>query len=118
MPLIDNLDALSEVLSEIASEQHFTVRRDTHYDANNLELQWWRGRELNRIDFQPLSVGELAISHSRDTFPLLPRALLWLHNAVPLFPYLARVERRELSRVCFPFERSVVRAAVVGAGGA
>ena len=115
MPLIDDIDALGRVLSEIASASGIALKRDTHYDANNFELQWWHGRDFHRLDFQPLQNGELVISHLRDRFRLLPRVLRWAHQAIPSFPYLATVEHRELARVRFPFEHSAVHAAIAAA---
>lgn len=116
MPLIKDIDDLVQVLSAIAAETRVSLRCDTHYDAGNVELQWWHGRNLNRLDFQPMPQGELVVSHIRDRFPCLPRFLRWAHNAVPMFPYLAHVERSELSRLRFPVERSVVQAVVAASG--
>ena len=86
---------------------------DTHYDAQNWELSWWRGRTLHRLDFQPLGTGKCAVTHYRDQFRLLPRFLRWAHYAIPMFPYAARVSANSPTTILFPVEERDVSALIL-----
>jgi hypothetical protein len=102
--------ALASILAAEAAGRGLTLAQDTHYDANNVELSWWQGRICHRIDFQPIPSGEVAVTHYRDYYPCLPKLLHWLHNSVPLFPSVARVEWEWLGAVSAPFEAASIRA--------
>jgi hypothetical protein len=87
------------------------VAFDTHHNARNWEFSCWRGNTLHRVDFQPLENGAVSITRYRDHFRALSRLLRWAHNVVPMFPYLARIERTHVASLPFPLsENDVVSA--------
>ncbi len=85
----EDLDA---ALRSIAEERKFRLRKETHYEANNRELTWTRGKHLYRIVFYYNEQDSLEISvvFYKDTFPVFPIFFSWCQNYVPLFPYIAK----------------------------
>ena len=109
MPLmIKTSTELGTLLKSEAARLGLAISHDTHYDARNWQLSWWRGKTLHRLDFQPLKESELAVTHYKDHFKLFPRLLRWAHDAIPLFPYLARIEWSRLETWSFPLEESCI----------
>ena len=106
---LPDTSALASLLAVEAAGHRLTLARDTHYDANNLELSWWQGRIYHRIDFQPMLSGDIRVTHYRDQYPFLPKLLCWLRNYVPLFPSVARVEWESVGSVSAPFEAASIR---------
>ena len=110
MPLIADLDMLGCELRSLALASGVQLAHDTHYDAKNWELSWWRGSTLTRLDFQPLSSSQVVVVRHDDYFPLLPRFSRWAHNAIPLFPNLARSRHTEETSFALPVDASLVRS--------
>lgn len=109
--MLDNEEQLGYFLkSEVVNLLGVKISFDTHYDAQNWELSWWNGNTHHRMDFQPLERGEISITHYKDHFPCLPKLFYWAHNAIPMFPYYARVEWNNLVKKHFPLEEAEVRA--------
>lgn len=81
---------------------------NTHFDARNWELSWWRGSTLHQLDFQPLEGNMVSAIQLTDHFAALPHLLRWAHRVIPLFPYLARIERTDLGTMLFPLEEQRV----------
>jgi hypothetical protein len=107
--VIDTLGELAAFLQAEASRRGVRLASNTHYDAGDWELQWWRGRTLHRVNFQPLDA-EIVITHYRDLFRAFPRFLRWAHNAIPMFPYLARIEWNQIDTIRLPtLEESLSR---------
>jgi hypothetical protein len=94
--VLPNTDALAQAASAVAREHHVRLAHDTHYDARNWELSWWRGRTLHRVDIQPMHDRDTKVTYYQDRFPILPRLLRWAHREIPMFPYLAAITWRSL----------------------
>jgi hypothetical protein len=110
--MIQDSQQLGTFLKSEAHRAGMRLAFDTHYDAQNWQLSWWRGSILHRLDFQPLGHGELAITHYKDHFRLLPKLMRWAHRAIPLFPYLARIEWSTLAKERFPLQETQIEAFV------
>jgi hypothetical protein len=83
---------LVEVIKSLAAERHLGVAHDTHYDAFNWELQWWTGRELHRLDFQPWPDDRVLVFHTVETYPAFAKLLRWAWRSIPLFPNVAKAK--------------------------
>lgn len=106
---------LAEAIRSVANERRLTVARDTHYDADNMVLQWWSsGRELHRLDFQPMPEGHVLVTSMRDIYPFLGRILRWAWSTIPLFPYAAKTHQRSLGTLEPPFSTDMLRSKVSG----
>jgi hypothetical protein len=105
---------LDAVIVSAAEERSLLVARDTHYDAFNIELQWWAGNHLHRLDFQPYPEGHIVVTKLKDTFPATGRLLFWARRAIPMFPYLAKSESKPLGTLKPPFTRQALQEAVDG----
>jgi hypothetical protein len=110
--VIDDSRQLGDFLKTEASRLGLRLSFDTHYDARNWALSWWRGRTLHRLDFQPMGNGVLSITHYRDQFRFLPRLLRWAHNAIPLFPYFAHTESDNHATEQLPFNKQSIAGLV------
>ena len=97
---------LADAAEEIGRDANLRVGYDTHFDAGNVELSWWIGKRLNRLDLQPLPGAEIQVTFLTDTYPFLPRLLCFLRSFVPFFPHLAKTEHRVLGKL----ERAKPRA--------
>jgi hypothetical protein len=83
---------------------------DTHYDAENWVVSWWRGRRLHRLDFQPVPEGGLVITHYEDQIAWLPGLIAKLLDAIGLFGELARTDWTTIDRGRFPIDEEHVRS--------
>ena len=110
--MIDDSPQLGTLLRAEASRTGVHLAFDTHYDAQNWQLSWWRGATLHRLDFQPLEHGRLSITHYRDHFRFLPRLLRWAHDAIPFFPYMARIEWSNEAIEHFPLQEEKIKTIV------
>ena len=106
--MIRDSTQLGDFLKKESSRLGLHLAHDTHYDAMNWQLSWWRKSVLHRLDFQPLEKDTVAITHYRDSFRYLPRLCRWLHNNVPMFPYLAHINWNRLSTDSFPLKEENV----------
>lgn len=55
-------------------------------------------------------MASLSVRLYKDHFKVLPRLLRWAHRQIPMFPYLARIEWRNLAEEHFPLQKSQVMA--------
>jgi hypothetical protein len=94
---------LERVILALARERQLGVARDTHYDAFNIELLWWIGNRLHRLDFRPYPDGHVEVAAIHDSFPPAGRLFWWLARVVPMFPYLASTKRIPLGTLRPPF---------------
>lgn len=109
---IENSQPLGSFLKSVAATSDMRLAFDTHYDARNWELSWWRGKVLHRMDFQPQESPQVAVTHFKDQFRLLPRFLRWAHNSIPLFPYLAQTPWNKLTTERLPIDKSRIKALI------
>lgn len=80
------------VLKGLAYEYKMKLLSETHFEANNRELVWFNNNELHRLDFDFSDPAEsLRLTYYIDKFPVFPKALIWCHNYIPTFPYLAKI---------------------------
>lgn len=106
--------ALDAAIVAAAERRGFAVARDTHYDAFNIELQWWVGNHLHRLAFQPFPEGHVVVAKLTDTFPVAGRLLCWARRAIPMFPYLAKTECTDVGTLKPPFKKQELQGAVDG----
>ena len=102
---------IEDVIRRVAEERGLRVGLDTHYDAMNCEVSWWRGRTLHRVDFQPTGQDSLHVTLYRDVFPntpwLPPRLRVWAHNLLlPGVPCAAKIEWSSLGD--FPYRDATI----------
>jgi hypothetical protein len=105
---------LDAVVIATAKKRSLAVARDTHYDAFNIELRWWAGNHLHRLDFQPFPDGHIMVTKLNDTFRVAGRLLWWVRRVIPLFPYLAKTEFEALGTLNPPFTKQELQDAVDG----
>jgi len=84
----------AEAVEEVAATSGLRVGYDTHFDAGNVELRWWSGRRLKRLDFQPMPNAGIQVTFLTDAYPFLPRLLRSLRSVIPMFPHVAKTEYR------------------------
>ncbi|MBK6288119.1 MAG: hypothetical protein IPG20_09470 [Gammaproteobacteria bacterium] len=92
----------------VALTRELSVASDTHYDAGNLELQWWSGNVLHRLDLQPMPEGNVVVTAFWDCYPLFGRAMRWAWNFIPMVPYIAQTQYRELGKMEPPYEEEML----------
>ena len=105
---------LEAAILAFARERKLAVAHGTHYDAFNVELLWWIGSRLHRLDFQPYPDGHVEVAAIRDSFPLAGRLLWWAARAVPMFPYLASTKTIPLGTLHPPFTSENLRTEIDG----
>ena len=103
---------LEAAILHFARERKLTVAYDTHYDAFNVEILWWIGSRLYRLDFQPYPDGHVEVAAIRDSFPLAGRLLWWAARVIPMFPYLASTKRILLGTLHPPFTAETLRTEI------
>ncbi|WMJ08471.1 hypothetical protein [Nitrosomonas sp. sh817] len=107
-------DLNAVIVAAAAQRRNLFIARDTHYDAFNIELRWWIGNHLHRLDFQPFPEGQVVVKKLIDIFPVAGRLLYWARNAIPMFPYLAKTESTDLGTLTPPFTKLELEEAVDG----
>lgn len=83
---------LKNIFYGIPKRKGMVLYCDTHYDANNYVFEKWEGNKLHRLDFQPLQNEIIKVTHHIDSFGCCSKLLIWCHNYLPNFPYLAKIE--------------------------
>ena len=94
---------VADAIRAVARERSLAVAADTHYDAENMEVYWWNGQRLHRVDFQPMPEGHVVVTSLVDTYPFLGRTLRWAWRSIPMFPYLAKTKHHALGTLQPPF---------------
>ena len=89
---------IDEVINAIGREYKIRIMKETHYDTLNRVLGWFENNIQKRIDLTCMGK-VVAVTFYKDTFPFCPKCLIWLHNAIPLFPYLAKIEWERLDEL-------------------
>lgn len=89
---------LDKALQAAAKDRGFRLMRETHYDAINRELCWFERNMQKRIDFD-FDGNIVRVTFYGDRFPCFPRLWIGLHNIVPMFPYVAKIEWRCLDEL-------------------
>lgn len=74
------------------------LRKDTHYDAVDLEMSWFEKKTRKRINFT-LFDKDLVVTFYWDMFPLFPRMSIWCHHYIPMFSMCAKIYWRGLDRL-------------------
>lgn len=105
---------LSATIVSVATERFLLVASDTHYDAGNMEIQWWLNNELHRLDFQPMPEGYVLVTALIDTYPFSGRALHLAWRVIPFFPNVAQTKYRVLDKLERPFLPEKLRAKIEG----
>lgn len=95
---------LDAAVGKVAHKHGLSVSRDTHYDAFNIELQWWSGNQKHRIDFQPYPEGHVIVTKLVDEYAVFGRFLCWAQNVIPFFPFLAKTRSVSLGILNPPFD--------------
>lgn len=85
---------IDHVLQDIAIKYKLKLLKNTHYNAINRELKWYTKKEIHRLN---LNYDEeekiISVTHYIDKVPFgMGRIIERLHDLVPLFPYLAKIE--------------------------
>jgi len=93
--------ALEVAINCVANERHFRVAFDTHYDAGNYEIEWWRGKTRYRLDFQPIPEAIVSVTMHQDDFRFFPKFLAWAWRTIPMFPYTAKISHKTLSDLVY-----------------
>ncbi len=83
---------LEQAIRKVAQQKGLRLRYDTHFDAGNLEIQWWTGKILNRLDFQPIDHETIQVTWLKDLFPFCPKTLNWARGLIPYFPHTAKTD--------------------------
>jgi len=95
---VDFPDYLNEALEEIGLEYNLKLKKETHYEAIDRELQRIHKNRLDRLNFTFDSKNSLVkLTHYADAFPLFPKFLIWCHNFIPGFPYLGKIKWESLT---------------------
>jgi hypothetical protein len=111
--MIENPQRLGELLHAEARRRGLRLAFDTHYDAQNWTLSWWKGRHRHRLDFQPMAEQGLDIVHYQEHIPWVPRTMAKLLDVVGPFSELARTEWTLLEKGRFPIEAERVQSLIV-----
>jgi hypothetical protein len=109
-----SLRALHKILGDIAAERGLRLAYDTHYDAGNLELSWWQEKLRHRVDFQPFPDAPMQVTHLVDTYPLLPRLVLWCRRHIPMFSVLPKTEWQSIGTMSQPYSSENVEQLLEG----
>jgi len=83
----------------VGKELGIRLAHDTHYDALNYEYSVVSGHEIHRLDFQPTDGEIYQVTKLTEVYPFLPTLFRFLHNAVPYFPVIAKVEHQSIGQL-------------------
>jgi hypothetical protein len=97
--MVEWRDRIKPVFCKISSESCIEMNHDTHYDAMNYEFIKVYGKQIYRVDFQPTEKYIINITKYVDTFLLFPRFFRLLHNAIPMFPYMAKTLHENMGEI-------------------
>ena len=114
MQPVEIAPALEAAILAFAHERKLAVAHDTHYDAFNIELHWWTGNLLHRLDFQPYPDGHVEVAVIRDSFPIAGRLFWWASRVLPMFPYFASTQRTLLGTLNPPFTTESLQTEIGG----
>ncbi len=103
---------LLEAIALVATERSLSVGSDTHYDAGNIEISWWSNNVLHRLDFQPMSEGQVLVTALTDTYPFAGRFLRLLWRVVPFFPNAAKTKQWVVGKLEQPFLTGQLRTTI------
>jgi len=81
-------------LQDISTKYKLKLLKNTHYNATNRELKWYTKKEIHRLNFNYDEEAKIiTITHYIDKVPFcMGRIIEKLHDLVPIFPYLAKIE--------------------------
>lgn len=116
--MIENSQQLGELLRAEAARLGLRLSFDTHYNAENWVLTWWRGPRKHRLDFQPMPANEVHITHYQDSIRGWPRALVRMLDVVGFFRDMSSTEWTNIEHAHFPIEREHVQSIVASCVGA
>lgn len=94
---------LHNALVEIAIEYRLKFEKETHFEARNRELWWFRKSTLYRLNFEFIhDEPSILVFYYVDRFPIFPKLLAWCHDFIPMFPYYAKITWQQLPN--FPLD--------------
>lgn len=89
---------IDKAINTIAKERKMRMSKDTHSDTSNRVFGWLEQNAQKRIDLT--YNGEYVdVTYYKDTFSCCPRLLIWCHNNIPLFPYIADTEWETIDKL-------------------
>lgn len=89
---------LNDALSDLAKGRKLCLGKDTHFEANNRELEWIKGNVCHRLNFNHAGI-DITVCYYKDIFKVFPRFFRWCHNFIPLFPCFVKIQRKPLENL-------------------
>lgn len=90
---------MHSIFIEIAEVHGMRFGYNTHYEAYNYQLDWWKGRNHHRLDFQPINE-VLIVTHLTDSYKFLPYVCYWLYKSIPeIFRFAPSVQAIQLGSI-------------------
>ena len=87
-----------EALKEISLSYKMKLKEDTHFEAVNRELQWFRKNSEFRLDFTVLK-DSIVATYYVTTYPIFAKLLILFDRIIPLFPKYAKINWYKLPSV-------------------
>lgn len=85
-------DSFDEAIKKVALTNKVVLRKDSHYDAIDRELQWFEARLLKRIYFS-LGESSIDVTFYINRFSKNPKTALMFYHLLPtIFKYPAQIE--------------------------
>lgn len=89
---------LNRVLEICAKENGAKLLRNTHYNAVNVELVFYLGDSVRRLNCE-LVESRVHVFLYIETFPCFPVVLRWCQNNIPMFPSLAKRQWKKVAEL-------------------
>jgi hypothetical protein len=98
---------IENIVRSIAAAHGIRWGYNTHSDAYNYVLSWWKGVVHHRLDLQPIN-DTLAVTHLTDRYKILSHICYWLYSAIPeIFRLPPTVEFTRMSEIKLDSEKEI-----------
>lgn len=99
--LIDFPKNINNALVELSREYKLGLFKETHYEAIDRELRFFKRSNIFRLNLN-FNSGDnfVSVTFLNDQFPLpFSKIFEWLHNYIPFFSYCAKTSWKKLSNL-------------------
>jgi len=97
--LIEMVESNKPMFYRVARKLDINLSYDTSYDARNFQFSKVVKKEVHLVDFQPAEGKKFMVTKLIEIYPASPRIFRFLRSVIPMFPFLAKIERHVLGEL-------------------